>query len=97
MTDIEEELYQTKNRSSQDPLNFPIRLNNKLSALGSLVAIGDYKPTDQAYGVKKELTDAINVQLAKFKEVLDTDIPAFNKLVGQSSIPAVIIMKNNKE
>lgn len=97
LTDIEEELYQTKNRSSQDPLNFPIRLNNKLSALGSLVGIGDYKPTDQAYEVKKELTDEIDIQLAKFKEVLDTDIPAFNKLVGQSSIPAVIIMKNNEK
>jgi hypothetical protein len=33
LTSVEEELYQTKNQSSQDPLNYPIRLNNKLAAL----------------------------------------------------------------
>ncbi|MEM7108639.1 MAG: glycosyl hydrolase, partial [Bacteroidota bacterium] len=45
---IEEALYQTKNQSGQDPLNFPIRLNNKLGHLNSLMAMGDYKPTKQA-------------------------------------------------
>src|SRR5258708_5055105 len=38
MTEVEEALYQTKNQSSQDPLNFPIRLNNKLAALGGVVS-----------------------------------------------------------
>ena len=37
LTAIEETLYQTKNQSNQDPLNFPIRLNNKLAALGGVV------------------------------------------------------------
>jgi photosystem II stability/assembly factor-like uncharacterized protein len=47
LTALEGEIYQYRNRSSQDPLNFPIKLNNKLAALQSIVEIGDYKPTDQ--------------------------------------------------
>ena len=44
LTAVEEALYQTKNRSSQDPLNYPIRLNNKLAALASTVASADAAP-----------------------------------------------------
>ena len=59
MTKVEEALYQTKNRSPQDPLNFPIRLNDKLNALaGSAGGFGDARPTDQAVQVKDELTRA---------------------------------------
>ena len=56
LTDIEGEIYQHRNRSSQDPLNFPIRLNNKLAALQGIVESGDYKPTDQSVAVFKELS-----------------------------------------
>ena len=41
LTAVEEELYQTKNRSSQDPLNYPIKLNNKIAALGTIVGMND--------------------------------------------------------
>jgi len=34
LTAVEEALHQTKNRASEDPLNFPIKLNNKLAAPG---------------------------------------------------------------
>ncbi|QXD15861.1 glycosyl hydrolase [Rhodocaloribacter litoris] len=91
LTAIEEALYQTKNRSRQDPLNFPIRLNNKLAALGSTVAAGDYRPTDQAYAVKAELTAQIDAELARLDTVLTTDLPAFNDLVREKAVPAVIV------
>ena len=51
LTAVEEALYQTKNQSNQDPLNYPIRLNNKLAALGGAVAMGDAAPTAQAGGL----------------------------------------------
>ncbi len=91
LTAIEEALYQTKNQSRQDPLNFPIRLNNKLAALASTVAAGDYRPTDQAYAVKAELTAQIDAELARLDTVLTTDVPAFNELVRAKAIPAVIV------
>ena len=54
LTAVEESLYQTKNQSSQDPLNFPIRLNNKLAALGWRGAERRCAPTDQSYAVYDE-------------------------------------------
>ncbi|MTI39279.1 WD40/YVTN/BNR-like repeat-containing protein, partial [Fulvivirga lutimaris] len=91
MKTIEEALYQTKNRSGQDPLNFPIRLNNKLGHLNSLQAMGDYKPTDQAVAFKKEITAEIDKELDKLKVIFETEIPAFNKMVKQKDVDAVII------
>ncbi len=91
LTTIEEALYQTKNHSVEDPLNFPIRLNDKLANLAQSVAVGDYPPTAQAEAVRKELTAAIDAQLAKLKEVWERDLPAFNKRVADSGLPAVLV------
>jgi len=93
MTEIEESLYQTKNQSRQDPLNFPIRLNNKLAAVSRSAAFGDYRPTEQAIAVKDEMSGKIDAELAKLQTILDADLPAFNKLVADSAVPAIIIKK----
>ncbi|MFN0119933.1 MAG: glycosyl hydrolase, partial [Blastocatellia bacterium] len=91
LTAIEEELYQTKNQSSQDPLNYPIRLNNKLAALAGSVGGSDNEPTAQALQVFEELNGRINAQLEKLKQVMATDLPAFNKAVRDADIPAVLV------
>ncbi|PYO91129.1 MAG: glycosyl hydrolase [Gemmatimonadetes bacterium] len=88
---VEEAIYQVKNRSSQDPLNYPIRLNNKIAALAGVVAGTDAAPTAQAVQVFDELSAALQVQLDRLKAVLDADIPAFNKLVKESDVPAIIL------
>jgi photosystem II stability/assembly factor-like uncharacterized protein len=91
MTAVEEELYQTKNQSNQDPLNYPIRLNNKLAALGGTVEDADAAPTDQSYAVYGELTAKIDAQLKKLDQIMSADLPAFNKLVREQNIPAVVV------
>jgi photosystem II stability/assembly factor-like uncharacterized protein len=91
ITAVEEALYQTKNQSGQDPLNYPIRLNNRLAALSGVVAGADAAPSAQSYAVYEELVAAINVQLATLDEVMKTDLPAFNKLVRDQDIPAVMV------
>jgi photosystem II stability/assembly factor-like uncharacterized protein len=88
---IEESLYQTKNSSNQDPLNFPIRLNNKLGHLNSLLSMGDYKPTDQAVEFKKEIALKIDNELTRLNNVFNQDIPELNALVKQKEVDAVII------
>jgi len=90
---IEEELYQTKNQSSQDPLNYPIRLNNKLAALTGVVGGADSAPTEQSFAVYEEVVGKINLQLKKLEEVMRTDLPAFNKMVRDQDVPAVIVKK----
>lgn len=78
LSNIEKELYQTKNRSGQDPLNFPIKLTNKLGHLNSLVSMGDFAPTEQDIAVKNELTGQIEKQLAAFNTILNDELKAFN-------------------
>lgn len=94
---IEESLYQTKNQSQQDPLNFPIRLNNKLGHLNSLSGTGNFKPTSQDIAFKKEVTQKIDGELQKLKSLFEKDIPAFNQMVKEKSIDAVIIESRKKE
>jgi two-component sensor histidine kinase len=89
MTIIENELYQTKSKSSQDPLNFPIKLNNKLAHLNSLSSIGDYKPTDQSVEFKNEITQLINVELAKINAIFENDVKMLNKKVKESDIELI--------
>jgi len=91
LTAIEEELYQTKNQSNQDPLNYPIRLNNKLAALAGSIAGSDAQPTDQQVAVYEDLVSRINAQLGKLEQVMATDVPAFNKLVRERDVPAVFV------
>src|SRR5262249_4107618 len=81
LTEVEEALYQTKNQSSQDPLNFPIRLNNKLAALLGVVSRSETPPNEQSYAVYDELVAAINAQLQKLSQIIKTDVPAFNQTV----------------
>ena len=76
--EVEKALYQTQNKSNQDPLNFPIRLTNKLGHLNSLVTLDDFPPTEQDLAVKAELTEKINAQLKTFDALIDTEISAFN-------------------
>ncbi|WP_353776923.1 glycosyl hydrolase [Winogradskyella sp. 3972H.M.0a.05] len=85
-TEIEEALYQTKNKSRQDPLNFPIRLTNKLGHLNSLVSMGDFPPTDQDIAVKNDLTKKINEQLNAFDKLVDEEIKAFNNAFNSKNL-----------
>jgi uncharacterized protein YehS (DUF1456 family) len=89
LTSIEGEIYQYRNRSSQDPLNYPIRLNNKLAALQGLVEAGDYRPTDQSYAVFKELSDRLDKQFGQLDSLFSIDLANFNKLLQRKKIEPV--------
>ena len=93
MGEIEKALYQTKNESGQDPLNFPIRLNNKLGHLASLAGIGDYPPTASAVEYMKEVSGLIDAELTKLKAIFEERIPTFNKMVKEADIDAVQLDK----
>ncbi|GAC1433875.1 MAG: hypothetical protein NVSMB68_06440 [Thermoanaerobaculia bacterium] len=89
MTAVEEALYQTKNKSSQDPLNYPIRLNDKLAGVADSASTGSWPPTAQQVAVRDEIVAQIDMQLATLKAIWDNDLPAFNKLVRDQGVPAV--------
>jgi photosystem II stability/assembly factor-like uncharacterized protein len=89
LTAIEGEIYQYRNRSNQDPLNFPIRLNNKLAALQGIVETGDYRPTDQSYAVFKELSGRLDKQFGALDALLKSDLEPFNRLLARKKLGPV--------
>ena len=89
LTGIEGEIYQYRNQSSQDPLNYPIKLNNKLAALMGVVDSGDGRPTEQSYEVFNDLTRRLEVELARLEALATTDLAAFNKVVRARNLPAI--------
>ena len=92
LTAIEKELYQTQNKSRQDPLNFPIRLTNKLAHLNSLAQMSDGPPTASMLAVREELTQLIDKELREFSELKSTEIKKLNDLI-KSEITDFIKLK----
>jgi photosystem II stability/assembly factor-like uncharacterized protein len=89
LTEIEEDLYQVKNRSGQDPLNFPIKLNNRFNALQRSIETGDAKPTDGAYQVFDELSKELDVHLAKLNETLKKQLPKINAALQKNGASTI--------
>jgi photosystem II stability/assembly factor-like uncharacterized protein len=89
LTVVEEEVYQVKNRSGQDPLNYPIRLNNKIAALSGVIESNDNKPTDQSYEVFKELSTELDAQLQKLQATLKTELRRINAAFQREKIAPV--------
>jgi len=79
LDEIEEDIYQVRNRSPRDTLNYPIKLNNQLAVLQRLVDTGDAKPTDQDYAVFRELKNRVGKIRARMDDVLGGDLPRLNR------------------
>ena len=87
---VEDSIYQTKNRSGQDPLNYPIRLNNKIAALAGVVSGAEAAPTSQTQGVFTQLSQQLDAELAKMKKALDTRLPAINTTLRKAGLPEIV-------
>ena len=89
LTAVEEALYQTQSKSSQDPLNFPIRLTDKLLGVMSSVDRAEYGPTQGQTAVADELIAAIDAQLAAFATAHPEALARFNALARELVVPYV--------
>ena len=97
LTEVEDVLIQSKSKSGQDPLNYPIMLDNKIAALASVVARANARPTDQSYEVFDYLSGQADERLGILNRIFDEDIPVFNKMILESGISAVIMEKVKKK
>jgi len=88
---IEETVYQVQNRSGQDPLNFPIRLNNYIGALGRSVMSGDAAPTAQAYVVAEELAGRLDAQQKAFDSVAGDDLAKLNAALAKQKAQPIVV------
>lgn len=86
---VESEIYQVKNQSGQDPLNYPIRLNNKIAALAGVAGGADAKPTSQLYTVYNDLSAQLDRQLQAMRGALVT-LPAINASLKAAGLPEIV-------
>ncbi len=86
---VEQDIYQVQNRSGQDPLNFPIKINNQLAALLRIIETGDAKPTDQSYVVFKELSAQLDAIKQRLDAILSGDLSTFNSAATAAGQPAI--------
>ncbi len=87
---VEAEIYQVKNKSSQDPLNYPIKLNNQIAALSGVVASAEAKPTAQSYQVYKILAAALDSELGKLKALLGPGLDGVNAELSRLGLDKVV-------
>ncbi len=89
LANVESSIYQVKNRSNQDPLNYPIKLNNKLAALMNVVDGSEDKPTAQSYEVFRSLSDRLDEQLGRMNTVLGQSLTHLNELLRAKGMDPV--------
>lgn len=92
LSEIEEELIQVKSKSGQDPLNYPIKLDNKIAALVRVVSSVDARPTAQSYDVLDDLVSQAKVHYKKLDKVMTDDLFKFNNMVSDAGVPAVMVI-----
>ncbi len=96
VTKCEEALLQTKSVSSQDPLNYPVRLNDKLVSLMDGVKDGYRRPTTQHVAVFNELAAKVDAELARLRPLLSEGVAALNAKIKEQSLPAVEVGDGKK-
>ena len=89
LTTIEEALYQTKAKSGQDVLNYPIRLNDKIGGLFDYANSGYNAPTEQVKNVYTNLAAMADAQLKKLQLLLDVDVVELNKIIREKAVPII--------
>jgi photosystem II stability/assembly factor-like uncharacterized protein len=91
---VEDSIYQTKNQSGQDPLNYPIRLNNKIAALMGVVSGSEARPTAQSYEVYRLLAARLGVELTALDRIMREMLPRVNEQLRRSNLPEIVPSTN---
>jgi hypothetical protein len=78
-----------KNQSGQDPLNFPIKTNNRLASLLGMTLRGEGKPTANIYPIFEDLKKELQTEIDRLEKVLATDLPAFNAEAKRAGVTEI--------
>ncbi len=86
---LEHQLINPEAIASEEELHYPTKLNSKLGSLDAAVDSADAAPTEGELGVFEELDKQLEVELAKWREITSTDVPALNAALRSASVPAI--------
>ena len=81
LSTVEEDVYQVKNQSGQDPLNFPIKTNNRLASLLRVAVFGEGRPTGNVEPIFNDLAAELKAETDRLNQTLTTQLPAFNNML----------------
>ena len=93
LSGVEVEIYQVRNQSNQDPLNYPIMLNNKIAALLNHVDGSENRPTEQSYQVFEVLSEELETQLNELDRVILTEVAALNELLDELGLEPIQVTR----
>lgn len=96
LTAVEEALHQTKAKSGQDVLNYPIRLDDKLSSIYNASAAGQSGLSRQSKEAYAELVVQIDEQLNKLKKILSEDVGRLNQHIHEKVLPVIGLKADNR-
>ncbi|MGH9863380.1 MAG: glycosyl hydrolase, partial [Candidatus Acidiferrales bacterium] len=96
MAPVEEAIIQVKSKSRQDPLNYPIMLNDKLTSLAGVIESADAAPTKQSYDVYDWLSQKLEAQLSSWKAIREQGLAALNDLIRKENV-APLAVSSGKE
>jgi hypothetical protein len=91
MAPIEEQLIQVNMKASEDNLRYPNRLDEQYDTFIATVDGDDFRPTEPQLQVFAQLHDRLEEQLAKWKSVVDKDLPALNGRLQAAGASAVTV------
>jgi photosystem II stability/assembly factor-like uncharacterized protein len=97
LTKSENSIHETRNRSVQDPLNYGIKLNNRLAHLMIEQGNGDFKPTKQGEEVRVDLTKKIDAELQTLRNVINSNVDTINKMIKDKGIEMLVVKKQATE
>jgi hypothetical protein len=97
MSPVEGEMLQVKVKSSESSLNYPTMIDERLHSLAGTVESADTAPTQQSYAVFEELSQQLDAQLGKWKQIVAQDIPALNDAIRAENVPVIYLGPSQAE
>jgi len=89
LSEVEQEIYQVRNESRQDPLNYPVKLNNKLASLMGLMEAAEAEPTESSREVYRHLSTLLQEELDRMDIIIEQDLARLNDLLRGEDLPPI--------
>jgi hypothetical protein len=81
LSTVEEDVYQVRNQSGQDPLNFPIKTNNRLASLLRVAVSGEGRPTGNVELIFNDLIAELKAETDRLEKTISDQLPPFNNML----------------
>jgi len=95
ITEVEAEVYQVKNQSGQDPLNYPIKVNNQIAAMAGVIGSTEAKPTKQSVEVFGLLTKELEGYLVELRKAWKDLLPPVDAYLTRKGKKTIDVKPND--